>query len=45
MAVLACCPSAASGQRGGLNVEDDCLLQGAQGVSGDAGVSAPPALA
>jgi len=41
MAVLACCPSAASGQRGGLNVEDDCLLQGAQGVSGDAGVSAP----
>jgi hypothetical protein len=37
----ACCPSAASGQRGGLNVADDCLLQGAQGVSGDAGVSAP----
>ena len=45
MAVLACCLSAASGQRGGLHVKDDCLLQGVQGVSGDAGVSAPPALA
>ena len=28
--------------RRAVNVEDDCLLKEAQGVSGDAGVSAPP---